>query len=195
MCEPACGPALIKRNVCLSSLSKNLEGELRLLEAEHQECPKLQCRTLETVHQLELNVSRHDCDSTVGAQFDGLLRVCELVHKFQDGNGDLRGVHEGCFTWKGGGLRATGILRGVTNVGTHRSPAFDDCQRCDQRGVMEGLLVGTIDRARDPRLVGCELRAAYRLRFESSPEGGSSGVAGTLEGSVICDCPKDAPGP
>ena len=43
------------------------------------------------------------------------------------------------FRWKGVGALATGTLRGVTNAGTHRRPAFDDCQRCDNPGVMEGL--------------------------------------------------------
>ena len=33
---------------------------------------------------------------------------------------------------------------------------------------MEGMLLGTIVRARNKRLLGCELRAAYRLRFDPS---------------------------
>jgi hypothetical protein len=53
---------------------------------------------------------------------------------------------------------------------------------------MEGLLLGTVRRARDPRLRGCEVQAAYRLHFDPSEQGGSGGVAGTLEGAVVCDC-------
>jgi hypothetical protein len=184
---------LSERIVCLSSLSKDLEGELRLLESEKEVCRERDCTTLETVHQIELRVSRHDCDSDVGALLDGVLHSGDLVHKFEDGDGNRRGIHEGSFRWKGVGALATGTLQGVTNVGTHRKPAFDDCQRCDSPGVMEGLLLGTIRRARDRRLVGCRLQAAYRLRFDPSSEGGSGAVAGTLEGSVVCDCPGKPP--
>jgi hypothetical protein len=184
---------LIDRIVCLSSLSKDFEGELRRVESTEERCRDPDYTTLETVHQIELRVSRHDCDSDVGALLDGVLHSGDLVHKFEDGDGNRRGVHEGSFRWKGAGAQATGTLRGVTNVGTHRKPAFDECQRCDDRGVMEGLLLGTIRRARDRRLVGCRLQAAYRLRFDPSSEGGSGAVAGTLEGSVVCDCPGEPP--
>jgi hypothetical protein len=32
------------------------------------------------------------------------------------------------------------------------------------------------------------LRAAYRLRFDPSEQGGSGAVVGTLEGSIVCAC-------
>jgi hypothetical protein len=181
--------ALIDRVVCLSELSKDLEGELRLLESEKERCKELDCTTLETVHQLELKVARHDCDSDVGSLLDGTLHSGDLVHKFKDGDGNRRGVHEGTFRWRGRGTLATGTLTGITNAGTHRKPAFDDCQRCDERGVMEGMLIGVIRRARDRRLIGCEVRAAYRLRFDPSEQGGSGAISGTLEGALVCDCP------
>jgi hypothetical protein len=184
---------LSERIVCLSSLSKNLEGELRLLESEKERCREPRCTTLETVHQIELRVSRHDCDSEAGALLDGTLHSGDLVHKFEAGDGNRRGIHDGSFRWKGVGALATGTLQGVTNAGTHRQPAFDDCQRCDNPGVMEGLLLGTIRRARDPRLIGCGLQSAYRLRFDPSTEGGSGAVAGTLEGALVCDCPVEPP--
>jgi hypothetical protein len=53
---------------------------------------------------------------------------------------------------------------------------------------MEGMQMGSILRARDSRLVGCEVRAAYRLRFDPSEGGGSGAVQGTLEGAIVCDC-------
>ena len=183
---------LIDRIVCLSALSKDLKGELRVMEAERQRCRRLDCVTLETVHQLDLEVVAHDCDSEAGNLLDGRLGSGQLVHKFQDGDGNRRGVHEGPFRWRGADVLATGTMKGVTNVGTHRRPAFDDCQRCDDRGVMEGMLLGRIVRARESRLLGCELRAAYRLRFDPSESGGSSGVQGTLEGAIVCDC-RDRP--
>ena len=181
-------PPLIDRIVCLSELSKDLKGELRPVEAERQECRQRDCVTLETIHQLELDVVSHDCDSEAGKLLDGRLGSPQLVHKYVDGDGNRRGVHEGPFRWRGADLLATGIMRGVTNVGTHRQPAFDDCQRCKDVGVMEGMLLGTVVRARNKRLLGCELRAAYRLRFDPSERGGSGAVVGTLEGAIVCDC-------
>jgi hypothetical protein len=181
------GP-LSDRIVCLSAVSKDLEGELRLLESEKEECRERDCTTLETLHQIELKAARHDCDSDAGSVLDGVLHSGDLVHKFEGGDGNNRGIHEGSFRWKGAGALATGTLRGVTNMGTHRPPAFKECQRCDERGVMEGLLLGTIRRARDPRLIGCGIQAAYRLRFDPSSDGGSGAVAGTLEGELVCDC-------
>ena len=186
------GP-LSERIVCLSALSKDLEGELRLLESEGEECRERDCKTLATLHQMELKAAAHDCDSPTGAVLDGVLHSGDLAHKFEDGDGNNRGIHEGSFRWKGAGALAAGTLRGVTNVGTHRPPAFKECQRCDDRGVMEGLLVGTILRARDARLIGCGLQAAYRLRFDPSTDGGHGAMAGTLEGAIVCDCPGRPP--
>ena len=48
---------LIDRIVCLSELSKNIEGELRPVEAEREKCPDLECVTLETVHLLDLTLA------------------------------------------------------------------------------------------------------------------------------------------
>jgi hypothetical protein len=180
-----------ERIVCLSSLSKDLEGELRLIESELELCRERDCTTLETLHHLELRAARHDCDSDVAGLLDGTLHSGDLVHKFEGGDGKRRGIHEGHFRWRGAGVVADGTLQGVTNAGTHRQPAFDDCQRCDNPGVMEGLLLGTIRRARDRRLLGCGLQAAYRLRFDPSSQGGRGAVTGTLEGAIVCDCRRE----
>ena len=183
---------LVDRVVCLSPLSKNLKGELRLEESERERCRPRNCITLETVHELRLEVHSHDCDSPAGQLLDGRLGLGQLVTKFFDGDGDNRGVHEGFFRWRAQNVLATGLMRGVTNVGTHRQPVFDPCQRCDERGVMEGMLLGRIVKAKDRRLLGCELRAAYRIRFDPSTEGGSGAVQGTLEGAIVCGCPGDS---
>ncbi|MGH3143355.1 MAG: hypothetical protein ACRDO9_09525, partial [Gaiellales bacterium] len=92
--------SLINRIVCLSSLSKDLEGELRLVESAKERCRERKCTTLETVHHLELRASRHDCDSDAGSVLDGTLHSGDLVHKFEDGDGMRRGIHEGTFRWK-----------------------------------------------------------------------------------------------
>jgi hypothetical protein len=158
-----------------------------------ERCRALRCKTLETQHHLKLAVSAHDCDSDVAKVLDGTLASGDLAHKFADADGTRRGVHEATFRWNGPRTIVTGTLRGVTNAGTHRAPAFDECQRCEDPGVMEGLLLGTIRRAPDRRLIGCTIQAAYRLRFDPSREGGSGGVRGTLEGAIVCDCPDRPP--
>jgi hypothetical protein len=184
---------LLDRIVCVSPLSKDLEGGLDLVHSEPERCRTLRCQTLETQHHLKLTVSRHDCDSEVASLLDGTLTSGDLAHKFADADGTRRGVHEATFRWRGSRTIVSGSMRGVTNAGTHRAPAFDECQRCEDPGVMEGLLVGRIRRAPDRRLVGCTIQAAYRLRFDAAKEGGSGGVRGTLEGAIVCDCPDRPP--
>jgi hypothetical protein len=86
------GP-LIDRIVCLSQLSKDLEGELALIESRKERCRERDCTTLETLHHLRLRVTRHDCDSDPAAVLDGTLSTGDLVHKFEDGEGNRRGIH------------------------------------------------------------------------------------------------------
>jgi hypothetical protein len=181
---------LLGRNVCVSAVSKDLKGELDLVHSDPETCDALQCKTLETLHHLRLTVVAHTCDSPAAALLNGTLASGDLVHKFADADGTHRGVHEGTCVWTGPGLSAAGTLRGVTNAGTHRAPAFKDCQKCDSPGVMEGLLVATIRKARDRRLIGCTIQAMYRMRFDSATDGGHGAVIGTLEGAIVCDCPS-----
>jgi hypothetical protein len=180
---------ILDTEVCLFLVSKDLQGELHPVEAEIEQCAPRDCRTLKTVHVLQLNATRGPCDPE---EFTGLLNgaftVTDLTTAFLDGDGTLRGVHGGTFRWKGGGARVSGSLSGLTNAGTHRGPIFDDCQPCDAPGYMEGRLCGRMDRRSDRRFVGCELVGTYRLRFEPSPEGGAGRIEGTLEAAVICRC-------
>jgi len=82
-------------------------------------------------------------------------------------------------------------MSGVTNVGTHRYPAFPTTpavQACGSRGVMEGRLCGLIDRG-PKELQGCRVQAAYRIRVKPTANGlPAQSVLGTLEGLVICGC-------
>jgi hypothetical protein len=182
---------LWKRKVCLSPVSKNLRGELRLLERERQDCEELRCRTLKTDHLLRVDVQAHEpCDSKVGGLLDGELYVRRLVTALADGTGLGRGLHTGEFRWVGAGATVEGDLSGMTNVGTHREPVFDPCQPCHAPGYMEGRLCGRIVKAKDKRLLGCSVTAAYRIRFDPSEGFQSSGVEGTLEGLVVCPCDK-----
>src|SRR5262249_16994369 len=71
---------------------------------------------------------------------------------------------------------------------THREPAFRACQRCDERGVMEGRLCGEVVSAENRALRGCQVLGAYRIRFDPGASGGEGEVAGTFEGVIICPC-------
>jgi hypothetical protein len=106
-----------------------------------------------------------------------------------DQDGLHRGFHAGDFVWQGvPGLQVVGRISGVTNVGTHRAPAFKDCQKCDDKGVMEGRLCGQIASTSNVALNGCQVIAAYRINFDPGAAGGQGAVRGTLEGMIICSC-------
>lgn len=175
--------------MCLEPVSKNLHGELRLLDRERQECEEPKCLTLKTDHFLRLRVeSNEPCDSDLGKRLDGMLGVRRLVHALHDGTGMGRGPHTGEFVWVGNGFQIQGEMSGMTNVGTHREPAFDPCQECHAPGFMEGRLCGVIRRAENEALVGCRVTAVYRIRFDPSEGFQDTDVRGTLEGVVVCTC-------
>jgi hypothetical protein len=180
---------ILQKEWCLSALSKDLTGDLKLGDSKAHQCHTPPCKTLKTVHVLKLKVVGHaPCDSAPAKALDGALTVDRLVTVF-DQDGQHRGFHAGDFTWSGaGGLQVTGRMSGVTNAGTHRLPAFKDCQKCDDRGVMEGRICGQIVSPNNPPLNGCQVMAAYRIRFDTSATGGTGAVSGTLEGVIICSC-------
>jgi len=173
---------------CLYPVSKNAQGELRLLDRELQTCDEQDCRTLKTDHGLRVEITAHPpCDSNVSGLLDGDFRVRRLITAF-DGDGQKRGLHTGVFDWRGGGARVRGTLSGTTNVGTHRQPVFDPCQQCHEPGYMEGRLCGRIVKATDERLMGCRVAASYRLRFDPSEGANDTAIAGTIEGLIVCLC-------
>jgi hypothetical protein len=177
---------MLRRPVCLSSVSKNVEGELGDPENERRECGDPGCVTLTSVQSLVLKLITHqDCDRVV--ELDGTIEVRDLVHVF-DNDGTGRGVHSGSCRWESSVGLIFGDLSGITNAGTHRAPAFQECQRCWDP-IMEGQLRGTVCRARDPRFAGCQVFGAYRLRIEPSPEGlQRQSVRGTVEGVLASPC-------
>jgi hypothetical protein len=182
---------ILERHICLSALSKNLKGELRPLQHELERCAKLRCVTLKTIHFVQLKVnSNKPCDSQTAQLLDGVLAIRNLVTAFEGGDGTRRGVHEGDFIWKGKAMVAIGTLSGITNAGTHREPVFKPCQTCDAKGFMEGRFCGTIRKAGRKQLVGCQVIGTYRFHFDpTKTEGGKGGIAGTLEGEIVCACP------
>ena len=176
-----------EKRFCLNAVSKNLKGELDLVDADEQKCEKPSCKTLKTVHVVSARVESGPCDSKPSTLFDGKLVVRRLVTA-HDRDGMLRGFHAGDFEWTGATVQIIGRMSGMTNVGTHRSPAFKDCQACNETGVMEGRLCGQVVETKDEELKGCQVTAAYRLSFDPSDRGGSGRFSGTLEGVTICFC-------
>jgi hypothetical protein len=175
---------------CMHPVSKDVRGELVLLDSDLQRCAEEECRTLKTDHLLTLeNVVAHEpCDGELSRLLDGRLVVRSLITAFADGSGERRGLHTGVFDWSGSGGRVRGTLSGTTNAGTHRQPAFDPCQECEAPGFIEGRLCGQVLRAANERLRGCSVAASYRLRFDANEQAVGSGVTGIIEGLIVCPC-------
>jgi hypothetical protein len=186
-CRADTAKSLAEDVLCLDALSKDARGELTPVSAEREECRQLDCVTLETTHTLRLELGRHDCDSDLSGVLDGTLLVHNLTTVFVNADPQGRGVHAGDFRWSGSGVRIVGTITGMTNVGTHRQPAFEPVQQCDARGFMEGRFCGRV-RAAEPRLNGSQVTGVYRLRFDPTQEGGQGGVRGTVEGVVLRIC-------
>lgn len=188
--RPGCpdDPAtILQKHVCLTAVSRNMRGELKLgLDSPHA-CPDPKCETLATTHRLVLRVSTHSpCD--VATALDGKLTIDRLVTVYAH-DGLERGFHAGDFVWDlSGGIQILGRLSGVTNVGTHRPPLFQECQVCDERGVMEGRLCGEFKSVAGAPFNRCQIIAAYRIKFKPSKAGGNGPVRGTLEGVMVCPC-------
>jgi hypothetical protein len=182
-------PADLSRAVlCLDELSKDVKGDLVIVEAEIHECRELDCKTLTVEHLLRGEVSSHLCDSGLGKQFDGRITSRDLTTVFVDGSGMRRGMHTGTFVWRTAAGILQGRMSGMTNEGTHREPAFNGCQECGDRGVMEGRLCGRLVRVADPALAGAQVTAAYRFAFDPGEKGGEGGLQGTIEGLVVRNC-------
>ena len=178
--------AILEKEFCVTALSKDLRGELKLGSSQAHTCKDPECRTLRTAHGLKVEVSPTTCDTVATRPLNGVLNV-NLSTAF-DTDGNHRGFHSGDFTWTGAtGVKVTGRMSGVTNEGSHRLP-IKDCQKCSDRGIMEGKLCGEVVEAGNSKLKGCQVIAAYRIKFDSGSAGGSGAVVGTIEGVVVCFC-------
>ncbi len=129
--------------LCLDELSKDVEGDLVVVDANPHECRELECVTLTVEHLLRVRIVSHRCDSGLGSRFDGKLLSRDLTTVFAAGSGLRRDLHSGTFLWRTAAGDVQGRLSGMTNEGTHREPAFTGCQECAELGVMEGRLCGT----------------------------------------------------
>lgn len=177
----------LKNKVCVNPTSKNLKGTLKLKDKIEEKCDKPLCVTFKTIHELKLKlVSHQPCDSPVGKLFSADISIPRLITVFNQ-NGMGRGFHAGDFTLTGLNIKGKGSISGMTNVGTHRRPVFDPCQRCGERGVMEGRICIQIG-SNKPETNGCQLFGVYRIKFDPTQSGGEGAVSGVIEGVIICPC-------
>ncbi len=189
------GPDDLRRETeCLAAVSKDLEGELLAIDAQVEECPELDCRSLVTLHAIRAQVVAHDCDSENSKTLlDGVLVVRQLVTQFANGDAFDRGVHAGDFLWRGQGLAVSGRMQGITNAGLNRAPLRRACEECREPGVMIGRLCGAVVRSADPALLGALVTGVYRCEFEPTKEGGAGPLVGVIEGALMQVCsPRSA---
>lgn len=178
--------AILEKQFCVTHVSKDLKGKLDLTNMKDHQCKEPKCKTRRVSHTLNVDVVRTKCDSDPSKFLDGSLAV-KLSTAF-DTDGMHRGFHSGDFVWTGvGGLTITGRMSGITNTGTHRRP-IQDCQKCNDVGILEGRLCGEVIKPGDSKLKGCQVMAAYRLKFDPSEKGGSGAVVGTIDGVIVCFC-------
>lgn len=171
-----------KDSYCLTPVSKNAKGALKVVKQKRDACKKPRCATLKVNYRLELKLLSHKpCDKL--KKLDGKLRANISMATLSDGRG--RGFHEGRYTWKSPAGTVTGSMRGTTNDGTHRRPPLPNCEPCNKKGHMEGVMWGKfVDGARK----GCEFRASYAINYDPGTKGQNTAAQGTIEGVSICPC-------
>lgn len=184
---PACLTAqdLTKFTYCLDPVSKDLRGEMGPLAADERKCDD-GCRTLTTLTELKAEAGSHECDGRTDT--DGILEGKFATVFAEDAHG--RGTHSGDLLWQSSGVTILAVFHGMTNVGTHREPAFEGVQRCREVGTMEGVLCGHVVKAKDEKLIGDRVVASYRLRVEMGEKGPEGRVSGVIEGIRLDRCDK-----
>jgi len=172
-----------KERICMWAVSKDLKGEFVVGEQGEQKCARPPCSTLKAHLKFKVQVTpHHPCDAVASRAFDGTISGELLFAYIESGHG--RGYHLGRFDWSGSTSRLIGRMSGVTNAGTHRSPAAP-CEPCDRRGHMEGRLDAIVVEG-DHK--GCRIRATYVIDFDTSYRAQNTAVLGTLEGVLIRPC-------
>ena len=177
--------ANFKDKFCLTPGSKDTKGELKVVKQKRTKCKRSRCITLKVRYRLGLRLFSHQqCDKI--PDLDGSLRASLEMATQADGHG--RGFHEGRFQWTSSMGNIDGRMRGITNAGTHRRPPLSDCESCNERGHMEGQLLGRFVTGSNK---GCRVRASYVINYDPGVQGQDTGVWGTLEGVVVCPCKRD----
>ena len=188
-------PLILKTSMCLAALSKNLTGSLGNPKRNLQKCEKSGCITAKPLGGLQLKPAirpASPCDDRKwGRIFNGPITVKALATAYLipaggstgGPDGAHRGFHAGEFVWTIVGGTVVGRISGMSNVGTHRPPAFGPCQVCNTPNVMEGRLCGAVQVPADHPLYGSRVMASYRLAVQEK-----NVIKGVLEGVVILPC-------
>src|SRR4051812_7290219 len=93
--------ALLNNKYCLEEVSKNIDGQVTVLNAIQMTCSRPTCEPLTLVQLLRLNVrSNPDCDSKLGAILDGSMEVRDLTTVYAGPSEHRRGVHAANFAWR-----------------------------------------------------------------------------------------------
>ena len=173
--------ALLRQVYCLDELSKDVEGQVLVINTRRRACSNPACESLTLVQELRLTVrSNMSCDSKLGGVFDGQMQVQNLTTVFTGSREGLRGLHAADFLWTlTGGGSVAGTLEGITNAGIVRPR----CERCDQGGILTGHLFGTGSHVPGIPVPDFNVDAIYRLVWDPIAKvGATAPVAGTLEG-------------
>src|SRR5262249_22734510 len=80
---------LLMSELCLDELSKDVRGDLHLLEARRHECREDDCLTLTVEHLLRLELTSHACDSALGALLTGRLQSKDLCRSLPPAAGTV----------------------------------------------------------------------------------------------------------
>jgi hypothetical protein len=183
---------LISNTYCLQEISKNVEGEVTILDRIQKPCSNPPCETLTLIQHLHLILlSLAECDSTLGAILDGEMQVGNLTTVFTGLQEVLRGVHAADFYWKpyAGGAITAGTLQGITNAGIVRPPPFQTCESCREVGVLTGHLFATGTHVPGIPVPDFYVDAVYRLAWDPIAQVKQTApVRGTLEGVIIMPC-------
>jgi hypothetical protein len=177
--------------MCLYSISKDIKGELRVIDRVSEECGDPRCVTMKVIDFVQAEASSNkNCESDQGRYFNPELKIYDLTHAFVDGDPKRRGFHGGSFRLGGQAGIIDGTISGMTNVNTHRRPFFEgpEPDDCDVPFLMEGRFCGTVQRARDDKLVGAQAIGTYRFRLEEGFDAEKSSIVGTMEGVIVVSC-------
>jgi hypothetical protein len=189
---------LMQGNYCVYEVSKDLNGQVILLDGDYRGCATPSCNSLVQQQFLRLDAtSNPGCDiKPPGIALDGVIGVRYFATLFTGPTENLRGIHAGQFDWTPSvGGQITGTLEGISNVGVLRAQIFSrDCERCDEPGIVSGHLFGAGKGVQGVPAPDFQVEAIYRLAWDplawnpANPKFPTAPVRGTLEGVLIVTC-------
>jgi hypothetical protein len=177
-------------DTCVTSLSKDVHGEIVLSASKRHVCKKTNCVTLRTEGELKVALANHaPCDGPIAQMLAGSLLVQKLATAYEK-NGLGRGVHAGDFRWVSKKKdEIDGRISGITNGGLVRAAPFaPGIEKCVSEGILVGRLCGRVVKTLNPELQQAQVVATYRLHVPGTAKGENGAAIGTLEGVVITPC-------